>query len=268
MLLPKNIKTSSSHPSAVSSRKHCSEGHCGMPSSPIHHQVSFLVSRPTILVSLLSSFCDNSHTLSLPPWQVTREPKPKYIQIQYIQNVTRIVQSWLTQSSIQQPRSITHWLDKVNSSWTRRYSCPRNTCSSKPSWIWQHSWDLNHWLLLSERIQMLKVSRFNNFYCVIFSIIVICIANFWLFALCCFLQINRFYIWFKTFLLGIARISLTPPWHFRSAILNQRHIEGTISLSSTSWLVFGWGLSSKPEWLSPNSPHQGFVVTLVTPSPT
>ena len=113
---------------------------------------------------------------------------------------------------------------------------------------------------------MLKVSRFNNFYCVIFSIIVICIANFWLFALCCFLQINRFYIWFKKFLLGIARISLTPPWHFRSAILNQRHIEGTISLSSTSWLVFGCGLSSKPEWLSPNSPHQGFVVTL-QPSP-
>ena len=46
---------------------------------------------------------------------------------------------------------------------------------------------------------MLKVSRFNNFYCVIFSIIVICIANFWLFALCCFLQINRFYIWFNFF---------------------------------------------------------------------
>ena len=101
MLLPKNIKTSSSHPSAVSSRKHCSEGHCGMPSSPIHHQVSFLVSRPTILVSLLSSFCDNSHTLN--PWQVAREPK--YIQIcleQCDSNVTRIVQSWLTQSSAAQ----------------------------------------------------------------------------------------------------------------------------------------------------------------------
>ena len=96
MLLPKNIKTSSSHPSAVSSRKHCSEGHCGMPSSPIHHQVSFLVSRPTILVSLLSSFCDNSHTLSLPPWQVTREPKPKYIQIclkQCHQNCPKLINS-------------------------------------------------------------------------------------------------------------------------------------------------------------------------------
>ena len=105
MLLPINIKTGSSHPSAVSSRKHCSEGHCGMPSSPIHHQVSFLVSRPTILVSLLSSFCDNSHTPNLPPWQVTREPKPKYIQIclkQCDSNVTRIVQSWLTQSSAAQ----------------------------------------------------------------------------------------------------------------------------------------------------------------------
>ena len=46
MLLPKNIKTGSSHPSAVSSRKHCWEGHCGMPSSPIHHS-SVLPCLPT-----------------------------------------------------------------------------------------------------------------------------------------------------------------------------------------------------------------------------
>ena len=111
-------------------------------------------------------FCPHSatiptHSICL-PGRSHVHPKPKYIQIclkQYDQNCPKLINSIFNQ----QPRSITHWLDKVNSSWTRRYSCPWTTCSSKPSWIWQHSWDLNHWLLLSERIQMLKVSRFNIF---------------------------------------------------------------------------------------------------------
>ena len=103
MLLPKNIKTSSSHPSAVSSRKHCSEGHCGMPSSTIKC--------PSLSPDPPSScpFCPHSatiptHSICL-PGRSHVHPKPKYIQIclkQCDSNVTRIVQSWLTQSSAAQ----------------------------------------------------------------------------------------------------------------------------------------------------------------------
>ena len=67
MLPPKNIKTSSSHPSAVSSRKHCSEGHCGMPSSTIKC--------PSLSPDPPSScpFCPHSATIpthSISLWQV------------------------------------------------------------------------------------------------------------------------------------------------------------------------------------------------------
>ena len=47
-------------PHVQCSHKHCYVAHCGMPLSPIHHA---LVPRSSMQVSLLSSFCDNSHNL-------------------------------------------------------------------------------------------------------------------------------------------------------------------------------------------------------------
>ena len=99
MLLPKNIKTSSSHPSAVSSRKHCSEGHCGMPSSTIKC--------PSLSPDPPSScpFCPHSatiptHSVCL-PGRSHVNPNPNIYKYVW-NNVTRIVQSWLTQSSAAQ----------------------------------------------------------------------------------------------------------------------------------------------------------------------